>query len=958
MAAAGSAQRHAPTLEMLFTEYSRTDARPGIEIELEARFEKIEYSVFADTLRALNAGKLEAGPGEVSQVINSVMDEDPQTQRIGQRAGFGRAGLVRQLRYADGVRAAGEDRNYRKRALHPPHVVANDFALSYKVVLSAEENLGEQMPVADNQAAIRVKLRVSYLLGSPAAWRIDMTATRQIEGKDARGLKTIVAAMFRPGATAENLLDLLGLDDADSETLRRYQFEMEIEYAGTNSQADDRFVPSHLKKLADELLSLANPNYLRAAAYQAELYRVAEYVVKDAPGLLRRFARELGVRDLTTPVKSLTRVEYKDLYPPTDFWTTDKADGIHAVASARGGRLWVLADQLREFRRPAAKAVSPGGAGKGGGPSSAARDEAEVFATIVAGELVGDAFYAYDVVAVRGVNVAGKPFGARHAHLSEAVADLQGFEGLRVEAKPYVHLTSSDAATLKAQFAGIDLAGRPYQTDGRILVKPGATFAKTKTFKWKSEQDTTIDFLVRRPPPGVMGAGLFADAPDCELHFLFVGITPQLRESLGLERCPGYQELFGSTHNTGSYAPIQFAPSFAPFAYLYQHPTARPAGAVGERWEREIDGRIVELRCGGGCAAAGGGADDPPNWEMVRVREDRARALLAGRFFGNSFKVAEMTWLIYVDPFPEEVLWAGAGTEYFSHRKSPVYVAPTGFTSFVKTRRIEAALSHAAWVVDLGVGRGQDLGRYLNAQVRNLVGVDRDRGALSELIQRKYDHAEPKKRRAGRLAGAVRGRTLALHALAADVGAPSGATLGKLRATVPGFPAGGADAVVANLFLHYLAGTVASLENFAALCRGLVRVGGVVVITAMFGDRVHALLEQESVAVGGAWTLRVGGAVKYSIRRDYASEELTAAGQQIGVVHPFSGGAYYEEFLLNVATLSEVFRVRGFAEPEVAGFETRFEDFKARNRETYGRLTDQDKKYLSLYGEIIFRRVE
>ena len=104
------------------------------------------------------------------------------------------------------------------------------------------------------------------------------------------------------------------------------------------------------------------------------------------------------------------------------------------------------------------------------------------------------------------------------------------------------------------------------------------------------------------------------------------------------------------------------------------------------------------------------------------------------------YRIAELTWLNYVDPFPRAQLWDGPALDYFARPKAGIYRAQTAFTSFVKTQRI-AALRHARWVVDWGAGQGADLGRYLAAEVGNLVGVDRDRAALAELVRRKYSHA-------------------------------------------------------------------------------------------------------------------------------------------------------------------------------------------------------------------------
>lgn len=949
--AAMASTPQAQTLEGIVSRYRRSAADPALakaEIEMEVRFRGVDPFIFETVLQALVAKKgLAVDDGAIAQTVNSIMAEDPATRaplvRAQQGGDHGRGGnLVRQLTFVDGKKAG--DRSLRKWPLAPPFRVRNPHALDYNVVLSGEQPLDGPFS-SDASALIRVKCRASFVTpGSPGSdWRIDLTVTRQLAGSDAQcGLPGAVSRMFRAGAmTPANMLELLGLADPDSEHRGQYGYEIELEHLpGPGGAGRDAVRPSELTALVDQVLRLANPEYVAEAAYQAEIFHVAGFVV-EAPGLLRRFAHEYGLKRLTPQVMALTLSEYKDIYPPTGYYLLDKADGVRAVASVRDGRLRILADELLEYPAPA-----------GAAPFT--------HSTVVDGELVRSAagppvFHAFDVMAVRGESVTAAGYGARVARLEEAVAIVRAF-GVDARVKPVVHITGSTPEELRAQFQAPVFAQRPYGTDGRILVAPGKPYSDTMAYKWKSLWDTTIDCLARRAPPSVLGRLPYVDAPGHELYLLFVGINPGLFAALGLERVPGYSDLFPA--RAGAYFPIQFSPSDAPMAYLYQHPLADPAGRGGgdarrgwEGWAPAIEGKVIELRCagtGGDCAAAG--ALGTPDWQLVRVRDDRTREVKTGQYFGNDFRVAELTWLNYVDPFREAQLWDGPSLGYFAAPKSAMYRAQTAFTSFVKSRRIEADLAHARWVIDAAIGKGQDFGRYVKAGVRHLVGIDQDRGALSELVRRKFSHA----RQARPAAGAARAPTT-LFALRADLTTPHADTSAKVRA-IAGFPAAGADALVSNLAVHYFAGDVVHLRNFAALARDLVKVGGTVVITTMFGAAVHALLAAKGVAVGQSWDSRQDGVLKYSIRRDYAEEGLTKAGQRVGVLLPFSNGEYYEEFLVNVAALAAEFTARGFVLVATPGFASFFDDFRAHNRTMFKMLTPADFEFLGLYGEIILRR--
>lgn len=926
-------------------EISNNAASAKKTIELEVRFHGVNFSIFETILKAFVSGDCVprvVDAGMISNTVNSIMAEDPvmwhRTKSVdGDEAD--RANLVRLITFntATGEKT-GDDMFYRKWSITRPFRAKS--ALHYIVSLSAEEELDGPF-TSDARAHIRVKSRASFKTHADAEgnyWRIDLTVVRTLNGSNAQAeLPKTIQRMFNSGKamTPANMLTLLGLADSNSEYRDLYNYELELEYvprprendgAGgeTNStQGGDSIRPSEITALIGEILQLAKPEHLDEATYQTEVQRVAG-VLMGGPS--RRFEHGWGLKRLLPQATALTRGGYKDIYPPTGMFLLDKADGVRCIATVHDEWAYLLADKLVALRAP---------------------DDTLVADTIIDGELVRTdkvSFYAFDVIMLLGKNLTSFGYETRISHLKEAVDVLTKF-GLDAHPKPIVHLTATEPDGLKAQFLSPVFQHRPYKTDGRILVEPDKPYGQTRAYKWKPLRDTTIDFLARRAPQAVLE--LHADAPGCELHVLFVGISSELFGALGLDRVPGYRDLFSAQGE--SYFPIQFAPSNAPLAYLYQHPVTSPGGAG---WVREIDGKFVELRCVGDCAAA-----VLPGWELVQVREDRVREA-KNKYYGNDFRVAELTWLNYMDPFDEAELWSGSDLGYFASAKSSLYVPQTAFTSFVKDKRIEATLTHAGWVVDTAIGKGQDFGRYVRIGVRNVVGIDKDQGALSELIRRKYSHAGVGPGAGKPRQGQRRGPTT-LFVLQADLTAPHADIASRVRSLV-GFPgvddADGANALVINLAIHYLATDVVDLRNFAALCRSLVKVGGFVIITTMFGNRVHDKFVAQKIKTGESWDLRQDGVLKYSIRRDYAENSLTPAGQRIGVLLPFSDGKLYEECLVNLDTVTHEFSARGFQVVETPTFDTSFEEFRVRNPNKYRQLNPVDFQFLELYGEIILKR--
>jgi hypothetical protein len=965
-----------PTLESIVTRFRREvekgGALDGLKPELEVRLQEVDYQNFAEIYwrlltKADGAGApLALGDGSLTQMVSAIMDirqprgEGPQRHLRPMR--------IREKYYDKGVRH--HEKYVYKEPLVSALRVPSTTGLSYIVALSGERGNDPQSFSADEGAVIRIKARTSFVLTLTGVselkpelcWRIDMTVTRQIMGSDARtSLEHIINLMFRtnPAMTPKTLLGVLHLDDSPA-ARALYKYEVEAELVG-EPETLDAVRPADITAVAETILHLANPEYVREAAMQAEVYRAAQHIIR-APGYLRQFQHELGMKRLLPQAIAITRADYRGIYPPKGMYLTEKADGKRAVALVHDSRGVVIADSLYEF--------TPKGASdsKTGQIDSRLHNDTIVDGELVVGPGAGGAggavtFYAFDLIAIAGESVTSDSFEKRLEKLAKAV-DILVEAGIPAFAKTYVRLAEGDPKYLERAILEVHKAVRPYSIDGLIFVEPGKSYEETANYKWKSASDNTIDFLARRAPPSVLGKEPFVDKKGHKLYFLFVGISPELYDALGLQWCPGYSDLFGTTGplalkrgtprmdaNTGSYFPIQFTPSDSPLAYLYHHPDTSPLG--------DVDGKVVEGRCTGDCPAAGGGLS-LVEWAMTRVREDRRRELLTKRYYGNDFYTAELIWLNYIDPFPLEQLWEGPSLDYFVRPKAGIYRAQTALISYMKTERI-LSLKHSDWVVDVGAGKGQDLGRYLDAEIHNLVAIDQDRAALSELVRRKYSFAGKRGTTTEDESpvytshGRRRARATTIHVLRADASAPHSETLAKLENL--GLRRASADAVVCNLVVHYFLESVESMRNIVALVRGIVKVGGQVIVTALLGKAVHKLFQTMRVPSGGTWEVREGdGPPKYALRRLYSSTTLEAVGQRIGVLLPFSDGRFYEEYLVNTESLEATFVARGFSLKSSTNAASLIPNFEVRNRALASLLTAGDKQYLSLYGELVFRR--
>jgi len=957
------------TLDQVIARFQQQTGGGPTEIELEIRFDSIDYNLFELLLEKMLAER----PATHQRTLNAIRTdtmEDVNGRRTHEQ-------YIREAKFEPGKPRKDEYRT-KARLTTPARLRSTPGAPGYRVTLSRETRLAEPFYEDKNTMRYRFKNRVSFggAAGALAGWRLDMTVVRELSGSDVNSLPGVARDVFRLDdpqlQRPSSLLESLSLAGDAVPTATRianqqqYQYEVELEYTGVPAE----LTAAAVHRAAGAVLHLTNPTYMATAQMQSELHRAAALFI-DVPVLLQRYASgEWGLKQLTPQASAPTRGQYADIYPPVGYYVTDKAHGVHALAIVDGGRLVLIAPgvvpPMREWQC-------------GDADADAARAALTGAYTVVEGEVIaGDGdlrFLAFDVLSSRGENLTSRPFEERHRELGAATAAVAacctaarasalGDElgavsagdappaRLQVEVKPFLHLSSADPDALSAQFEQIyKREGRTYGVDGLVLYGPGQPYATTPIYKWKPFEEVSNDFLARRPPASVRGRYPFVDLPGHELYFLYVGISREMFRKFGMDYGPGYRDLFPahvrSAQEEGAYFPIQFQPSDQPYAYLYQHPTGG---------KDAIENRIVELRLRTPEGADGtprGKGEEPypgPQWELMRVRTDRDEDLQKGRLFGNNFRTAELNWLIYRDPFPFEMLGTGPeGASYFSAHRSGVYTAPNAFVSYCKSALTEELLAGRDYLVDLGAGRGAEGARYIDAGIRAAVMVDNDPEALAELVRRKYSWA--KRKRQGRQQGTL------FHVLRGDFTEPHAQLAARVRA-VPGFPARGASGLVSFLAAHYAFGARDGVVNFAMLVRELVAPGGVALLTLLDGARVVELHKRHKVRPGESWDSREGGALKFSVRRQYSQGALTVAGQEIGVLLPFSNGEYYTEYLSNFDELVRVFSARGFKLQFRRGLWDTYQAGFRSQRSHYNALTDGDREWLGLFGVLAFERTD
>ena len=494
-------------------------------IELEIRFKDITRDAFESIYESVKTSKTFSNPTLECSV--NVISENVFERNVAGKSDDTQ--YIRKMTFTDGNVTA--DTYMSKQRLSRP-VQVNDY-IKYAVSLAKESTI-KKFATSTN-ALLRFKVRVSfdYKVDDKPVWRLDLTAVKH--GKlDEMGssLKTIKQELFVP-MTADNFLQKLNLDIIDN-------YEVEIEYIGKPSEMSFERL-----SVAKEIFSMINPSYLNEISYQDEIYHVAEYIVPQS--MLPMFKNPTHrLKQLSNQVIALSKnTYYADIYPPTGYYLTEKADVLRAIVSVNGNRCRVLmSDKMLEF-----------GGGSKFQPGEVTIADAELIYNrqLKNSKVSDDSFtlHLFDCMVIRDENVSAVGFKDRCAHLETAAKIIS----------KWVPCVSKRFVVLGGEKEFRDVYEREYQytIDGLILTKPNEHYMNTSNYKWKSYDNTTIDFLAMKCPQKLLGIKPYVKKDKLDLYLLFVGISHTAREKLGLGLIPSYKSMFPDV--AAGYYPIKFSPS-------------------------------------------------------------------------------------------------------------------------------------------------------------------------------------------------------------------------------------------------------------------------------------------------------------------------------------------------------------------------------------------------------------
>lgn len=909
----------------LISRYKQKD-----NLELEIRLKEVSKEVFSTVVSSVSESP-DFIFDSIEHSINTI------SQNVSQNASSGHQteSRIRKQVFKDLKKISDE---YIRKTPEKRPVYFKDY-INYSVCLSEETSSKKYSSNID--AGVRMKIRISFLT-LDKEWRVDCTAVKQSKLNDIGPiLNEIFKKMFIP-KTSKNFLTKLDYSYID-------QFEIEIEHVGDKTKVEIESLD-----VVKKIFSMLSPSYSVDAIIAEEIADMAEDILvnRDHASYYRK--GKYGMKRLLNQAISLTTQSYSEIYPPHDMFATEKADGFRCAIRITKNRCRFLTDKLTEIKiETTTKKSEPDIVT----PTTIADSELIVIKTDANGKYTEIQLLIFDVMMFEGKSIASEGFEERMKFIPEVAKIVETFYKnkselfpvdfkLTVKPKNFVKLSKD---MLEEQFTQVYKTKYDYYVDGLMIVKPGDTYFKTTWLKWKPIKDNSIDFLAVRADSKFLGINPFIPKDGYDLYILFVGIRYEMLQKLGLELMLKYDQLFPNilyelrrSHKKDyHYIPIQFSPSYNPTDFLYYHKIS------GE----DIHMKIVELR-----------KDMKPTkentlgeWELIRVRHDRKGD---STYYGNDFRVAELTHQNYVNPLNFEDLY-NFSMGYFMKSSDTSYKPKNGFHRFVvsniikKYTCVETPINRG---IDFASGRGADLHRFQQCGVKKMVFTDIDKNALTELVQRKFQLMRDRKhtyvvQRAMKRYKTTKGMAIQVMELDLKEDHQTNITaMGRVNIYPETF-----EYANCSFAIHYLCDNVKNIRNFATLANKMMKLNSVLTISVMNGEKVFK--ELEGLKTGESLKMVEGDVAKYEIRKKYSGTTIAPTGQLIEIFLPFTD-VMYEEPLCNITYLTKEMKIHGFSLEMSGSFSDYLDQFETANRVMYEQISDVDKSYIDLHQYMSFKKTK
>lgn len=584
-----------------------------------------------------------------------------------------------------------------------------------------------------------------------------------------------------------------------------------------------------------------------------------------------------------------------------------------------------------------------------------------------------------------------------------------------------------------------------YHTDGLIFTPNAAPLRKVgrwdEQLKWKPAEMNSIDFLVTFEKQVDLEGKITKEdqitplihpvtkqETRCKTMILHVGADPktQPRETVL------YKMDISQMEAGKAYRPIRFTPEMsdpmASICYMAINPGATDTAAAApaarvipqltddadmvfcESGDHIPDGSIVEMFY------------DPSKpegwrWKPMRVRWDKTELFSRGKIGGtlNSIETANNVWTSIHDPVTEYMIKTGSMTPsqdeivrsgvvaetpaksvYYTHR-APEYDLRViaGMTKFhnhyIKEKLLlRRVIRPGDALLDMSVGQGGDLHKWIAAKVRFVLGcdianfgiTDKQNGAYARYLKRVLDAvpkritipdmifacADSSKRYSDGSAGLEEiDRQILRTIYGEDITTAPPLVKQYKNLGKPEFP--GFDVCAIMFALHYFFRDENTLNGLLHNIHESLKVGGYFIGCCFDGDSVVRLLKDRRIGMGETLNGTDGASLIWSITKQYEDDDLPTNAEGLGKkidVEFISIGQKLSEYLVSwryLQTKLEQIGLELLNDDELRELELNESSnmfsishrMAAENRELY-EMTNAQKQFSFLNRWFIFRR--
>lgn len=874
----------------------------------------------------------------ISQTINFISTNTCNSESI-----------IKQLWFEKGIQIKEKKQIYKKCKLTEPiylcgnDILDNNFKLSVsnEITLNTQEDINKYDCI--NFDLIRYKYRYSFNI--IPGWVIDFTLVKSSELKNFNDIKTIKDKFY----TLKNY-DIL---HEDNDWLWTWVDRIEIEFEYIS--AINTITCNDLTNVINFVRSIPSSDISNKKCIETNiLNKLSTYISSNTKNNTKNNLYKINtLKKLLPAAIEINKKQYfEDILQNIDnFYITDKANGIRTIliitissdTKENKNTINVIYYNSLEYEEYQISFM--------GNLDS----NPELGETILECEKIIDVngkslFYVYDIISYDGKSICDKVFTDRLNFMYQLI-NLYPDISTDIKIKNFIKLDNVEYKYQIRNFhdhiSSDEYKNLYYPVDGIIFTSSDANYNRTKYFKWKPIHEMSIDFIAKKCPSELLGVYPYLNKERMTLYILFLGISARDFNKMNMNKIQYYSKLF--TNTDINYFPIQFSPSDNPYAYLFWYPSSSSL---------IIDNKVIELNY----------IKEQNNWNLLKIRDDRAIDVAKKNYYGNNFKTAEIIWRNYSNPLTLDILCQSydelSKEFYFVKKRKEGHNAIGKFNNFVKFEllkrfmqykksienspklsRVDRNPKNKAWLVDLGAGQGQDLHKYINMKMDNVLFIDVNDNNLCEIISRKYSSIEQSFKQ--KKYNGNSGSNIGIYIKKLNLNESANDNIKRIKLSGIPISKTSTKLIVCNFAIHYLIETPEKIDNLITLINGILAPGGRFIFTCLNGKKIFDELSTNALGVYKDW----GDNIKYKIHAKFNGDKkftgsTTSGGQKIDILLPFSDGKLYTENLVNLELLEKRFKKQKFKLESEGGFETYLDQFQLYNAEMYSKLDELDLAYI------------